>query len=107
MITTEGDEVQVSGAIATMQPQGMAGIGTCQDGDLSVTNEHGAGIRNTPPFENREEWGSLSGVVQSVECQRLGQPPERTLVDAFVNNPPFENREGRGSLGWDDSVSRK
>ena len=42
----------------------------------------GANVRDYPAFENRKGWGSLIVEIQSVENQRLGQPPHcRTELD--------------------------
>ncbi len=47
MVATEGNEVQVSSVVA-MRPQGMTQWYWPQRVGMSVTNEHGADIRNTP-----------------------------------------------------------
>jgi len=58
-ITTEGDEVQKSVAVAAIQsghgPESMSTPGT-----LPVTDEHRFPQPKSPAFENREDRGSLS-----------------------------------------------
>jgi hypothetical protein len=54
MIRTECDEVQVSGAVITMQAPPAQRDRNGGSRRLSVTGEHSAGIRKSPPFENRK-----------------------------------------------------
>ena len=45
-------------------------------------HEHGAKVRNSPAFENRKGWGSLSH--GSARLERLGQPPTQGAATGAV-----------------------